>query len=503
MLGGQVNKIVNTTFKWSGAAQGQTAMSNLAGGAALVATAAVAAGAALWRLSDKTTQVYGQFYDLSQRTGIAASQLHAMSIAAEQDGVGLDSITMAMRRLPSAIDDLNNGLATSVRSFDAIGLSAADLEGLSIEDQFYRVSDALIQVQDESQRAAIAQDLFGRSGMNLLPFLQRGSAGMRALADDARETGMVVGDDLYEAADQFQDQLIELKARMQGLTMEAIGPMLPRLEALAERVADIAVDSFPDLLRVMEAAVPVLDGVAWSIERIVGGLDGIAWAWGQASEGMDWFVQFAGAAVMPGMGIGETPAASAVTLSQEQGMALLGGITPASNRTTLESTLGYASGTSPFREDVTGVQAELDAARASADLLTSSLGGTAAVEEVMLKNAERHNELIEQRTRIMEQMARIEAEKQAADIEAEVTLQEKLNKSRQAALDAQLEQTQAYADMTTQIMGMAWDSMFSKTRASFGEMLRDMAAELAKSAVLGFLRKSIFGAGTGGLGFFF
>jgi acyl-CoA synthetase (NDP forming) len=104
---------------------------------------------------------------------------------------------------------------------------------------------------------------------------------------------------------------------------------------------------------------------------------------------------------------------------------------------------------------------------------------------------------------ILEKQQNLEERQAAAVAEALQARIDEKKAMQQAEYDAQLEQTQAYADMTTQIMGAAWDSAFGNARQGFSDMLKDMAADLAKSAVLGFLRKSIFGASTGGLGFFF
>ena len=54
MLGGTVNKIINTQFKWSGAEQGMTNMQKLSVSASAIGAAVAAAGMALWRLAEQT-----------------------------------------------------------------------------------------------------------------------------------------------------------------------------------------------------------------------------------------------------------------------------------------------------------------------------------------------------------------------------------------------------------------------------------------------------------------
>ncbi len=104
---------------------------------------------------------------------------------------------------------------------------------------------------------------------------------------------------------------------------------------------------------------------------------------------------------------------------------------------------------------------------------------------------------------ILEKQQNLEERQAAAVAEALQARIDEKKAMQQAEYDAQLEQTQAYADMTTQIMGAAWDSLFSDTRQSFGDMLKDMMADMLKSGFLNLIRKGILGGASGGLGFFF
>lgn len=473
-----LRKIVDYQFRFTGAEGGLSTMTKLSVGAAAVATAAIAAGRALWNLADRTTQVYGEFDDLAGRTGVAASQLHALSIAAQTSGVEFEGILMAFRRLPAAIDDMNNGLATAVRSFDAVGLTAQDLEGLSIEDQFYKVADALIAVEDESTRAALAQDFFGRSGMNLLPFLEQGSEGIRALADEARAAGMVLEDDAYAAADHFQDKLVELRTTLQSTTMSALEPMLPQLETVAETLMDTAVEVLPSLMQAITNLIPVVEQLLTVLKpasEMLGGVALISANWDPLHG------RFGGL-------FGDTVALPGSNLFEQYGV---GG-----QMTRLNMILDRLRDKT---DEVTEATEEV------AESITANVGG--AVEDVAEEALEKSDfvkqYLLEQaRARAEEEyeIAREQAEKQA---NINIYEAEQVRAAEEAALAERTERIQQFANVTTDIVGMAWDAMFGNTRQSFEDMLKDMMMALMKSGLLKLLGNLVTGGASGGLGFLF
>lgn len=480
MLGGGVqNKIVNTTFRWAGLGDGQSAMNKTALAVTAVAAAAAAAGVAIWRLADRTTAAFAPFQDLSDRTGVAASQMHALSIAANEAGIDMDAITMAFRRVPSVIADADAGMATAVRSLDAIGVSAQDLAGLSIEDQFYRMADGLNTVDDASTRAAIAQDLFGRSGANLLPLIAQGGDALRGMADEGSRLGTVLSDEAYAAADQFQDAIFRMNSQGQAMIMEALIPMLPQLEAMAQELMVVAAEAIPQLIASLGSLLPALQRVADLIILITDGWSKIA-TLGRGWDPLSGDFRIA-----------------APTISQFNGIGGISDMLPQMQM--LDMT-------------VTALRSQSEAAAVAFSDMEDSVsamsggggggGGGGSPVEVMLKNAERHNELLDMRNQILEKTQAYEERIAAAQTEADEAAAQAALDAQQAALDAQMERLQTYADYTTQVMGFAWDSAFGNARQGFGEMLKDMAADLAKSAVLGFLRKTIFGGLTGGAGFF-
>ena len=99
--------------------------------------------------------------------------------------------------MASTIFDANRGVKRVCRRTRCARLpkSASDLVGKTPEEQFLLLANALVAVTDASTRAALAQDIFGRAGTNLLPLLQKGEEGMAALRQQARDLGIVMSAD--------------------------------------------------------------------------------------------------------------------------------------------------------------------------------------------------------------------------------------------------------------------------------------------------------------------
>ena len=95
-----------------------------------------------------------------------------------------------------------------------------DLEGLSPERQFQVFANVLGNVEDASTMAALAQDVFGRAGTELLPLFQQGEEGMAALRQQAVDLGAVMSGDAAKSAADFKDAQNELMTALAGVFVE-------------------------------------------------------------------------------------------------------------------------------------------------------------------------------------------------------------------------------------------------------------------------------------------
>lgn len=209
-------------------------------GLRLVATGAAALGplAATVRIFAKAGD---ELEKMSRRTGLSVEALSELGFAAEQSGADLETLEKGVRTMQRAVNDLGRGLSTQVDAFGDLGLSIADLEGLSPEQQFKLIAERLSQVTDATKRAAIAQQIFGRAGTRLLPLMEQGAAGMEALQQEARRLGLTISTKTAKDAARLTDAF-NIVRRVLRITAITVGSALaPALERAAKRVTRIAI----------------------------------------------------------------------------------------------------------------------------------------------------------------------------------------------------------------------------------------------------------------------
>lgn len=139
---------------------------------ALGAAGALAAvGTALAAMTARSMQNIDALTKQARSLGLTTSALQAMSLVAQEAGVSSQKLTASLGLMQRQIIELERGSATATRAFDSLGLSINDLQGLSPDEQFRKIAEALNQVEDPALRTATAMEVFGRSGRDVINML--------------------------------------------------------------------------------------------------------------------------------------------------------------------------------------------------------------------------------------------------------------------------------------------------------------------------------------------
>ena len=200
-------------------------------GAALAvgAAAGVAAVAGVAAFAKSSISAFAQAGDevqkMSLRVGFSTEALSELKHAAELSGTSLGSLENGVKRMQRTILDAENGLSTAVDAFEMLGVEMADVEGKTPEEQFTLLSNALAGVEDASKRSALAQQVFGKAGTQLLPMLAAGKQGLADMRQEAHDLGLVFDQEAADSAAEYEDSLTRLKGAFQGIQF-AIGKAL-------------------------------------------------------------------------------------------------------------------------------------------------------------------------------------------------------------------------------------------------------------------------------------
>lgn len=167
--------------------------------------------------------------DLSKRLGVGVESLQSFQLAADLSGV--QNLEGALQKLAVVFGDAQAGSAAAEKAFSNIGLSVQELSALSPEDQFRAVAAAIAELPTPAAQAAAAVDLFGRSGVELLPLFAENLA---AVEERARSLGVVLSEDQVGAIAEMDDALALVRATFDGIIGQVTANLAPVVTALSE-----------------------------------------------------------------------------------------------------------------------------------------------------------------------------------------------------------------------------------------------------------------------------
>jgi len=238
------------------------------------------AGASIMALAKKTADAGDELAKMAARTGFSVEALSEYKYAAELSGTSLDALETSIKKMQNTITDAANGNKTAARTLNDLGLSFNEIKNLSPETQFAMIATSIASIEDPTRRAALAQDVFGKSGTDLLPMLANGALGLAQLREEARQLGVVWTEDSAKAAEKFNDDLQRVQAAVGGAFKEVGEKLLPVLseklipviqehvipaiQRFAERIGDL-IQWFANLDPKWQAVILAAVGLAAAI----------------------------------------------------------------------------------------------------------------------------------------------------------------------------------------------------------------------------------------------
>lgn len=205
----------------------------LAGGFAAVAAAIVKVEKAMISMTKESAAFADNIITLSMQTGQSTQQLQEFAYASELIDVSVDTLQGSLTKLTNNMQDAMNGTGNAKASFDKLGVSvinAVDGSMRSANDVFYETIDALGQVKNETERDAMAMDIFGRSAQDLNPLIIQGSKTLKAYADEAHNVGYVLDDEALSALGAVDDAYQRLQKTQEGVKNQLSAEFAPYLE---------------------------------------------------------------------------------------------------------------------------------------------------------------------------------------------------------------------------------------------------------------------------------
>jgi hypothetical protein len=164
--------------------------------------------------------IAGPLQDLSESSGVTASELTALKFAGDQVGVGLEALTGGLRTLAKFTAAVEAHSKKAEKTLNQLGITSSAFLAATPVQRLAMIADGLQRISDPALRAALAMAVLGKNGFDLQRLLAGGADGLNALLARAAELGVVISDEDIAKADNLGDSWAELVAQGKALVFQ-------------------------------------------------------------------------------------------------------------------------------------------------------------------------------------------------------------------------------------------------------------------------------------------
>lgn len=193
-----------------------------------VGVAAALTGGVIANFLRQTVQLQDEMSKAAQKAGVTTEQFSGMNYAAKLADVSTEQLTKTYAKLNSTLVDAQSGQKDAVELFRRLKLDPKNIK--DADELLLSLAERFEGMKDGAKKTALAVDIFGEKlGPGLIPFLNQGRGGIKALREEAAKLGLVIGTEQGKQAEEFNDNLTKMGKAATGAGNEILKGLLPSL----------------------------------------------------------------------------------------------------------------------------------------------------------------------------------------------------------------------------------------------------------------------------------
>ena len=194
-------------------------------------TQLTAAGTALFAVAKSAANFGEEALKGAQKAGQTVETFTALSYAAKLADVDQQQLIVGLKTLSQNMVEAARNTGDGEALFRRLGVAATDAAGQlrPTEQVLLDLADVFAHSADGAGKTEAAVKLFGKAGLELVPFLNQGKAGIGELMAEAQRLGVVLSTEDAQAANKFNDEIKRLESAMRGLTLQLGNELLPTM----------------------------------------------------------------------------------------------------------------------------------------------------------------------------------------------------------------------------------------------------------------------------------
>ena len=201
-----------------------------------MAAVGVGVGAAFTAMTVAALNFADEVGKSAQKAGVSVEEFSALAYAAKLSDVSMEQLTSGLGQLSKSMIASQDDTSKQAKAFEYLGVKTKDSSGKLKESSavFKEVSEAISKLPDGASKSAVAMDVFGKAGAQLIPLLNSGAAGLEDMRAEAERLGLILDENTTKAAEAFNDNMTRLKNGTMAFGLAIAKELLPTLDVLAQ-----------------------------------------------------------------------------------------------------------------------------------------------------------------------------------------------------------------------------------------------------------------------------
>lgn len=180
---------------------------------------------------------------LAQQLATTNGELVSIQRAADLAGVGAEEMAVNLKRLNNTLGEAQGGSKKAQETIAQFGVTAAEMAAMPLSERMQVLSTTFSGLKDQTQAAALAQDLFGKAGQQMLPMLQDGGEQLRIAAEQTKAWGMQLSDVDAAKVEAANDSISSISLVMDGFINRVAVKFAPLVDAIGKAFEETATET--------------------------------------------------------------------------------------------------------------------------------------------------------------------------------------------------------------------------------------------------------------------
>jgi hypothetical protein len=206
---------------------------------------------------------------MAQKAGVTVEVFSDMAYVGDLAGASTETLKNSFKKLNEQIVSSNQGSPEALQLFRDLGITAKDGAGAMLQ-----LADKFASTADGAGKTAAAVKLLGKSGDEMIPFLNQGSDAIRELMEESKLFGHEISGGTAKSAEEFNDNMTRMGKIIQGVVNEVMSQLLPSMAEYSAWLIKVIKEngivqgSVSTLIDVFKVLKFVLDSIVYTVKLV-------------------------------------------------------------------------------------------------------------------------------------------------------------------------------------------------------------------------------------------